>query len=299
MSAVVPAKALPVTMAAAARAAAWLGKAWTGRDTGDGRLLVEALALSHLCRLLCGNAPEILGEESLAGATNELAWTSANLLTSLIAAVGVLEEGNELGASAKQYLLMLNEIGAEHLDCVNGVLVRLALHESDDRTCTGEPCCATLDPHALQESPSELRRTLADIEMSTAFGIAPIRAEPPVPILMEGAAIAAFRAYDLPLGMRLLRARQYVSDPYPIGTPVGFDFLRLTQRDDGSFGDYDTALAEMAVRGERNASLQIHLPVTLQALWTMAELENPEFRLLRSVFPGPCFKELELVKERR
>jgi len=239
-----------------------------------------------LCRLLCRSASVIAGEveAAVARAVPVPAWASANLLTSLIAVAAAVREGNGVASSAAQYLRLLDELGEESLHGANGVLVRLALHGTDDgvrwRPRTGAPP----DVHRLHGSADHMRQFLADIEMSCAFGLTGVRAEPPVPILIEGAAIAALRTYDLPLGMRLLRARRYVDDRLSPGTSVGFDFLRLSQCDDGSFGDFDTALMQMAARRDRNRHLQLKLPVTLQALWTMAELEDPTFLLVRSVF---------------
>ena len=98
--------------------------------------------------------------------------------------------------------------------------------------------------------------------------------------------MAAFRAYDLPLAMRLLRARLYVQHSRSLGVATGLDFVRSSQCPDGSFGDFETALARMAARGDPDGEFRLKLPITLQALWTMAEIEDPSFRLLRVVFAG-------------
>lgn len=296
MSTAIPSVSLSVTAAAAERAVAWLAQAWADRDDDDPGLAVDALALSHFCRLLCRNASAIAEvENSIARAIPAPAWTASNLLTSLIAAVGVLREGNHVASSAAQYLRLLDELGPENLDGANGVLVRVALHGADREVRMCARMGASIDMHMLRGNSEQVRTFLANIEMSSAFGMRAVRAEPPVPILIEGAAIAALRAYDLPLGMRFLRAKQYVCERCSAGASVGFDFLQLSQCDDGSFGDYDTALAQMAARGDRNGPLQIKLPVTLQALWTMAELEDPAFRLVRSEFSGRGLRNLAPV----
>ena len=162
--------------------------------------------------------------------------------------------------------------------------MRFALHGVD----TVAPAGALPDVQLLYAGDDRRRQFLAEVEAESAFGSRIIRAAPPLPALIEGAAIAALRAYGLPLGMRLLRARRYLCDRPSAGTLAGFDFLRLGQCDDGSFGEFDAALAQMAARGDCNGALRLKLPVTLQALWTMAELEDPDFLLVRSVFATPA-----------
>lgn len=275
-----------VSTAAAARALAWLGEAWAGRDADDAGLAVDALALSRVCRLLCGNAGDMADtvDAAIARAFPVPEWTASNLLTGLIAAVGAVRDGSARAASAEEYLQMLDEVGS--VEGANGVLVRMALHGAEPGTGRAVP----LDVHLLHGSGEEMRTLLAANEMASAFGMRALDAALPLPILLEGAAIAAFRAYDLPLGMRLLRARGYVGAARSAGIAAGFDFLRLSQCDDGSFGDFDTALAQMAARKDANGPLRLKLPVTLQALWTMAELEDPAFRLVRAAFPSAVLK---------
>jgi hypothetical protein len=276
---------LSMTAAAADRAGSWLLRAWAEREVDDAALAVDALALSHVCRLLCGSMSAIADEvqSSVARSIPAPAWASSSLLTGLIAAVGVSCEGSGVTSGAEQYLQLLDELEPESLTGPNGVLLRIALHGAERAAArTG----AALDAHRLLATTGRVREFLADIETSSAFGTTIIQVEPPVPILLEGAAVAALRTYDLPLGMRFLRARRYVHDRSSHGLSAGFDFVRSSQCDDGSFGDFDTALAQMAARGDRNAILRLKLPVTLQALWTMAELEEPAFRLIRSAFHG-------------
>lgn len=284
----IPGVSVSVTAAAAERAASWLARAWADRDVDDSSLAVEALGLGYLCRLLCKSTSGIADEleSDITRAIGAPTWAAANLFTSLLAAAGALRHGNGVAASAEEYLRLLDELAAESLTGANGVLVCLALHGAESGVRVRARTGVAFDVHLLHGSADHVRRFLADIETSSAFGTTIIRVEPPVPILIEGAAIAALRAYDLPLAMRLLRARLYVCDRRSPGLSVGFDFLRSSQCDDGGFGDFDTALAQMAGRGDRNGPLQLKLPVTLQALWTMAELEDPAFRLVRSAFPG-------------
>jgi hypothetical protein len=277
-----PRPSASITAAAAERAAAWLVQAWNDRDADDPGLAVGVLALSHLCRLLCGSAVPGDIDKAVAHAVPEPAWAASNMLTCLTAAVGAVCEKSDLAASAERYLGMLGELESELDDSANATLVRLALHGSDRPVASR--IAAPSDVLLLRGNPAKLQQFLSEIEMSSRFGTAPVVAEPPSCILLEGIAIAAFRAYDLPLAMRLMRARLYIGDCGSAGVRMGIHFLKHSQCDDGSFGDYDSALAHMAARGHRDGPLQIKLPVTLQALWTLAELEDPNFRLVRSAF---------------
>jgi len=282
------------SIAAAARSAiAWLARVDTERWADDPGVVVDALAVSRVCRLLCrdvGSLADTVGAR-IARACPTPIWTASNLLPGLIAATGALGVETVAARSAKEYLLMLEELQPASLKGPNDILVRMALHGAD-RGASLAASIAVMPAAALLEGgPDQIRKLLAAIELSSAFGIKPIGVEPPVPILIEGAALAAFRAYDLPLGMRLLRAARYLCTGPSTGMSVGLDFLRFSQCDDGSFGDYDTALAQMAARGDPNGALHLKLPVTLQALWTMAELEDPSFRLVRSAFPRAALTE--------
>jgi hypothetical protein len=278
----------PVTAAAAKRAGSWAAQAWADRDVDDAGLAVDSLALASLCRLLCEDAADEADavEAAVALTVRSPAWAAANLLTSFIAAAEALRAGNDFAESAAQYLRLLDELGPENVPAANGVLVRVALYGVDDIARIGAPVDGPPDARLLHGLPDDTQKLLLDIETSSAFGLAPMRDQPPISILLDGAALAAFRVYDLPRGMRLLRARRYLNDGDSPGVSTGFEFLRLAQCDDGSFGDFETPIARMAARGDRNERLQLKLPVTLQALWTMAELEDPAFRLIRSALPA-------------
>ncbi|HEX2078216.1 MAG TPA: hypothetical protein VHG08_10925 [Longimicrobium sp.] len=280
MAAAAQMAAAPVT-AAAARALDWLSGAWEAREDEDPRLAVEALALSALCRLLCGSAGGAADQvdRAIGRAIAEPAWAASSLPGSLVAAVGALRQRNGFAASAGRYLEALGALSADELDGAgrsgesNGVLLRLALYG-----VAPSPPRAPAGLHRLRGSAGEVRRFASEVEACSAFGTAAV-ADEPAATLLEGAAIAAFRVYDLPLGMRLLRAAAYACGRR---RAAGLEFVRRSQCDDGSFGDYDTALARLRARGDRNAPLRVKLPVTLQALWTLAELESPRFRLVRS-----------------
>jgi len=273
--------AWPTTAAAAERAARWICQAWTQRDEDDAGLAVDVLALGQLCRVLglTSAAKEI--EEQVASTVPEPAWAASNLLTALLAAVGAVGQATAFSLSARRYLDVVGEIPADDIGGANAMLVHLALQRvrGPERVRVAVPA-----RHLSLGKTEQIQQFLSRIEIASGFGTFAVAADAATPILLEGAAIAAFRLYDLPLGMRLLRARRYLGGVASYGTSTGFDFLRLCQCEDGSFGDYDTALAAMAVRGRRDDRLRLKLPVTFQALWTMAELEDPHFALVRSVF---------------
>jgi len=264
--------------APAERAALWIAQAWSERDADDAALAVDALALGHLCRLLAPDAAGVVSEleDAVGRAVAQPAWPAANLMMALLAAAGAVHEGNAFAASAGEYLQILGELHDCAARGTNDVLLRAAFYGADD--------CMSFDLRVavtgVHGDVDEVRGVLDAIEASSSFGTAPLHSEEPLPLLLEGAAVAAFRAYDLPRGMRLLRARSYVRDEPSPGLAAGLEFVRSAQCDDGSFGDYDTALAQMAAHGERNAVLRLKTPVTMQALWTIAELESPSFRLV-------------------
>lgn len=264
--------------APAERAAIWIARAWSERDEDDAALAVDALALGHLCRLLAPDAAAVVDEleEAVDRAIAQPAWPVANLMTALLAAAGAVREGSAFATSASEYLQLLGELHEGAARGPNDVLLRAAIHGAKDSRALG----LHITVPGVHGGVDEAHSALDAIEASSAFGTAPLHFAEPLPLLLEGAAIAAFRAYDLPRGMRLLRARSYVrTEPSP-GLAAGLGFVRSAQCDDGSFGDYDTALAQMAALGERNAVLRLKTPVTMQALWTISELESPYFRLV-------------------
>lgn len=282
-----PAWTLPTTAAAATRAARWLARAWDDRS-GERELAVSALVLARVCSLLEPVSASALDHMSAALVQRTPpSWGAGDLLSGLIAAGAALGRANPLAQSAATYVQLLADLEPE-ADGSNRTLLTLALHGAD-RVPASDAASATaaVDIRLLRSGRREdLERVLAAIETDTMFGLVKRSVAKPAATLLEGAAMASLRAYNLPLAMRLLRARLYVGPGNSLGLESGFEFLRLSQGEDGAFGDFDTALARMAARGDRNGELRIKLPVTLQALWTMAEIEDPSFRLLRVAFSG-------------
>ena len=110
----------------------------------------------------------------------------------------------------------------------------------------------------------------------------------PFPQLLEGAALHALSRYDLPLGMRALRAAAYLGRI----SPAGAEFIRRAERDDGSFGDLDAALKKIeASSAPEHTRLRLLLPIAFQSLWTLAELDTAApFGLVTVLFGAavPC-----------
>jgi hypothetical protein len=275
---------LPITAEAASRAIEWLIEAWGARDDAA-EFAIDALALARVCGLLNPGSSQTSDHVSLAIARGSApAWGRASLLPSLIAAAAAVR-ANGLARDATEYLRLLGELQDE-ANGANAALLRLALHgmESIASAPTETPA---LDVRLLRSGRrDDAARLLATIETATLFGAAQRPFAEPLAALLDGAAMAAFRAYDLPFAMRLLRARLYVQRGRSLGVATGFDFVLSSQCPDGSFGDFETALARMAARGEPSGELRLKLPITLQALWTMAEIEDPSFRLLYVIFAG-------------
>jgi hypothetical protein len=269
------------TSVSAERALVWLAAGWDGRDTDDARLAVDALALAAICRLLVDRTAEsykmaISVEDAIARTVPQPAWASVGLVPGLLAAAAAVERDSNLAEGAAAYLRALFDLVAVDSPSANGMFVRLAM-SSGERIPSQE-----LDGLSrLRGGEESVLHFLADVEICSGFGTAQLALAEPVGTLLHGAAVSAFRTYDLPRGMRLLRAATYVSAP---SRTVPLSFVKSCQCEDGSFGDYATPIAQLRAQDEPNAELRLKIPVSLQALWTMAEAESPSFRLIRAGF---------------
>jgi hypothetical protein len=282
-----PAGRLPVVAAAASRAGQWLVDAWI-KGAGDAELAIDALALARVCALLDPDSTQVLDRLiGTLGRGRAPAWGTGNLLPNLLAAGASLADAGGLAPGALEYVQQLNELQYEARGA-NAVLLRIALHGAENVPIAGAaPGETTFDIKLLSNGHREdVARLLSEIETATLFGLVTRQVEMPLTVLLEGTAMANLRAYDLPRAMRLLRARLYTQPGPSLGLATGFDFIRLSQCDDGTFGDFEAALTRMAARGDHDEGLRLKLPVTLQALWTMAEIENPSFRLVGAAFKG-------------
>ena len=276
----------PVVPLATAETAATRAAHWLARQVADGASIdagkaMDALALVQVCRLVAGG--ECAAADSASGAVArafpDLPWTGAPLSTSLLAAAAALREGGGIARRAGDYLQAFGELDDDLLEGANGAFVRLALGRAS-------VVIAPPPPGLLLAGAAGIASFVDAVEAASRFGTVALSVEDPAPVLLEGAAMAALRAYDLPRGMRMLRARQYIEKVDQGGLAAGLDFVRLLQCDDGSFGDFDTAAAQLAADRRPDGELTLKLPVTWQSIWTLAELEEPGFRLAAAAFPG-------------
>jgi hypothetical protein len=248
----------------------------------DDKTAIECLALAHLCRILDPSPATLDAWRAIAGGARAPNWLASDLLTGLIAAAGALADAPPLAPGAADYVRLLAELDATDSLPQNAALVQLALR--------GDPgvASAQTDALALERAPQDacglavVAETASAIEVASRYGRVALACEPPLPILLEGASLAALRAYDLPLGMRVLRARRYLGAADTPGVAAAGEFLVSSQGCDGGFGDYESAVAAIAARGGGDGDAQLRLPVTLQALWTLAEISG--VGPLRAVF---------------
>lgn len=278
-----PVVPLGTVSAAATRAVQWAARCWPPGEAHGPALAVEALALVQLGRAVgAGPCPAgVALEQDIARTFPDLQWTTGQLWVSLLAATGARARLPALAPDAGAYLDALGELADE--GCLDGPAATLT-HVARHGTPPAAMCGAEQDIGPPSSVRARLLETLGDIETATGFGCVPVSAAPHAGILLEGAAMAALRTYDLPFAMRILRARAYLDDEPSAGLAAGLDYLRLLQCDDGSFGDFDAALRQIAVSGGEDGDLRLKLPVTLHAIWTIAELEDPDFRLIRHGF---------------
>lgn len=268
--------------AVARKAAHYAARTFSNLRRRDSRAELQCLALAHLCCTVDDSRSTQEAYAEIARSIDAPVWLAADLITGLAAAASAFSSGAAFRSSAAEYICILTNLGRADGPMANAALIALALDGAPT-----ESTCQRLDREAGKALQSGLRSTalseaLAVIEAKSRYGSIPLESEPPLSTLLEGATLAAFRAYDLPLGMRLLRGRSYVSDSSGLGLSTGAEFIFQSQCRDGGFGDYDTAIAELVAKGDDDASAHIRLPVSFQAIWTLAELEAPGF--LREVF---------------
>ncbi len=90
--------------------------------------------------------------------------------------------------------------------------------------------------------------------------------------------IDALNRYDIATGAILLRLAAYL-DPASAVIRDARSFLTLQQLPDGRFGQYGLHAAALRDAG-LDASLDLHLPLTVSCVWALAESAIPRFRLL-------------------
>lgn len=267
---------------AAQRALAFAVNDWDSGSAERARQAVNLLAITAVAVVL--GADPVAARSFSARVLTSVPmprFAEAPLFAALAAAAAALEVPEGIGAA--EYVELLNLHAGDSGGDGNTALLRFALHG------TAPGCHA---PVALGLAPALLRSGNFDdlasvartIETVSVFGTLPVQVADPFAALLKGAALSRFRAYDLPLAMRLTRAAHYLTPETDAALGVCTAFIHSSQGDDGAFGDYDTALATLARHGQSGAKSVIRCAVTLDALWTLAELSHPDCRLLRALF---------------
>jgi hypothetical protein len=278
------------TEAAALSSLEWV-KALDPADR-PGSNAVPAIALVELIRRLAPTAqgPADACIATLLRSQHSLAWADCDLLPALIAARSVMRVAPEAAGTAEEYLSTARELAAPD-GTPGSVLVQLAAGASPG-PADDVPCCDP-PPPLRHDAPDVAARFLSLVETASRFGTVPCGASEATCQLIEGGAISALRAYDLPLGMRLLRARTCLPDPRSPGLDEGLAFVGAMQRRDGSFGDVDLVLARMPAADRKAAPWRFGMAIAFQALWTMAQIERPEAPVVGRVFAGAALRQRE------
>lgn len=283
--------AVSLSSQASLKSAQWLSDSWNLSHNADPRLVHSALALAEMCSALNPDSAHCVAKAvgNILTETSSLNFTTPDMVTTLVSAAAVMKAGSSRHRTyALEYLHVLGEIIPSFPQNANGVIARMALEGIAEVNGGAISTLMKIDLSLLRTGQAEdTKRVLERVEAATQFGAKAMSVDAPLAALLEGAAIRALRQYDLPLGMRCLRARCYLDSVPSLGLKTGADFVRLSQCSDGSFGDYEAAtLKTRRVLGESGMELNLKLPVTLQALWTLAELEDNSFGLLQRIF-GP------------
>jgi hypothetical protein len=277
----------------AVSAAGWLAGAVRPDDPAHRSSLARALGLAELCRLVQPKSVSAVADlvsEILERITVE-DLIATELLTALLAAAAIVRTDAGSAPGVFAYLGMLEDLVGAALDDTNGVLARMALRgEGAPRVDPAEPLtCGEAGLLRLDGSGGD--QVFEQIEVRSAYGTIDARGEAPLTLMIEGTAMGAFRRYDLPRGMRALRARCYLDPSWSLGLESGFAFIRTSACADGSFGDYDGATIALREAGRPAELLELKLPVTFQALWTLAEVDDCSFRLAARAFPGGLLRK--------
>jgi hypothetical protein len=273
---------------ASIRAAQWLSYSWDSSHKDSPVLAHGALALAEICTAL--NSDNVRLVETVIKdilAEDRLNFAATDLVTALVSAAPIIKaDTSPAQSSLHVYLDLLGEIIPLSAQDANGLIARMALEGVAPMEADASAPLMEIDLSLLRSGRVEdTKRVLDRIEVETRFGTRAVRVRTPLPELMEGAGIHALSMYDLPLGMRCLRARCYLDGESPLAIETGADFLRLSQCSDGSFGDFEAAIRKMNRKyRQTEGELHIKLPVTFQSLWTLAEIEDHSFRLFRYVF---------------
>lgn len=91
--------------------------------------------------------------------------------------------------------------------------------------------------------------------------------------------IQRLRIYDIERGSRLLRSLAYLDVKGKKRLESAMRFLKMQQRDDGAFGYFSYELMNAGILEDAVALRRFYISITVNSLWTVAEVEVPHFRL--------------------
>lgn len=242
----------------------------------------HTLALIRVCQKNTGHWEPGLKEfaQTLIQTHPGINYAACDLTTALLACDLVMElGGSDQVQMTKAYLAILRELSAEETSTYNFHLLKAALHEVDNKSEQVMETCFPNDCHSIDNA---IKQTLENIESSTLFGKRAFAAPEADIAELEGMSLYAQKKYDIPLAMRCLRCRNYLSKSDSLTLHTSLQFMIHQQAADGSFGDYGGIVQIIENEDERmRVHTEIKTAVSLQIMWTLYEWEGN--RLLSSL----------------
>jgi len=246
--------------------------------------LTQAIALASVCAALNPKACDLLIQPAFWQAQNlrNFDFSASNIVNSLMAATFLQKIKGDLVTGASNYITLLNEVVPQSPTNANEAYVRTTLQNNTSDQIETEMVLDIDLRHLRSGNNTKLKNVLDIIETHTRFGTLVISEQGPIGALLEGSAMQALSKYDLPLAFRALRACAYLGRAGSFVCDSGLDFIGLCQNANGVFGDFDTSVAKMRRdTSEGQPELSLYLSISLQALWTMAELSEVSGRPFR------------------
>jgi len=101
---------------------------------------------------------------------------------------------------------------------------------------------------------------------------------------LSASMLGSMYSYNLDLALRLLRTMRYVSFHRTRSFAQAFNFLLSQQSHNGRFGFFAPEVLQISKGNPQyNSQEEIYLPITVSAMWTIAETIDPRFILFDSV----------------
>jgi hypothetical protein len=101
--------------------------------------------------------------------------------------------------------------------------------------------------------------------------------------IISTSTINSLRDYNLPLGLALMRTMRYINIHKTLAFKQTLNFIIWQQRHDGSFGYLAPEVSRLREADSNNDQvLSLYLPLTVSAMWTIAEAVEPRFLLYNS-----------------